>query len=98
MKDFRSFFILAVAGLSFLYSCTGNAETGVNGSQAIVTSTINLNVEAGSAPAINGLSGLAWDEDKQLLYAISDFGELLHFSIDVGEDRINKVTLTKALP
>ena len=33
-----------------------------------------------------GLSGLAWDEDAGLLYALSDQGELFHWRVDVGAD------------
>jgi hypothetical protein len=35
-----------------------------------------------------GLSGLAWDEDEQLLYAISDHGRLFHLRIHVDNDRL----------
>ncbi len=47
--------------------------------------------------AVNGLkitelSGLAWDEDEQLLYAISDKGRVYHFQLVIKDDLIESVT------
>ncbi|MCA0277936.1 MAG: esterase-like activity of phytase family protein [Proteobacteria bacterium] len=38
--------------------------------------------------SINELSGLAWDADEKLLYAVSDDGILHQFSIEVGDGKI----------
>lgn len=40
---------------------------------------------------ISELSALAWDEDEQLLYAISDQGLLFHFRVQLAHDRIQSV-------
>ncbi len=40
-----------------------------------------------------GLSDLAWDEDEQLLYAISDFGKLFHLRPVFKEGRLSDVML-----
>ena len=34
------------------------------------------------------LSGLAWDQDEQLLYAVSDLGHIIHFRVEVSDDKI----------
>ncbi|HEY4582136.1 MAG TPA: esterase-like activity of phytase family protein, partial [Lysobacter sp.] len=40
---------------------------------------------------IEELSGLAWDADEQLLYAVSDRGAVFHFRVDLAEGRLSKV-------
>ena len=37
------------------------------------------------------LSGLAWDQDEQLLYAVSDLGHIIHFKVDVRGNKIASV-------
>lgn len=37
---------------------------------------------------ISELSGLAWDADEQLLYAVSDLGHIIHFKVAIKDDRI----------
>nr|CAA6830874.1 MAG: Unknown protein [uncultured Thiotrichaceae bacterium] len=37
------------------------------------------------------LSGLAWDEDEQLLYAVSDKGRVYHFELQIENDLITSV-------
>lgn len=37
---------------------------------------------------IDELSGLAWDEDEQLLYAVSDKGNVVHFRLKLDGDAI----------
>jgi hypothetical protein len=40
---------------------------------------------------ISELSGLAWDQDEQLLYAVSDRGEIFHFRLQLDGKRIQSV-------
>lgn len=40
---------------------------------------------------ISELSGLAWDADEQLLYAVSDLGHIIHFRIEVTANHIVSV-------
>lgn len=47
---------------------------------------------------IAGLSGLAWDEDEQLLYAISDFGKLLHLKPVFQNNILHSVELMQITP
>lgn len=41
---------------------------------------------------ISELSGLAWDADEQLLYAVSDLGHIIHFQVEIKDDHITAVT------
>jgi len=47
---------------------------------------------------LNELSGLAWDEDDQLLYAVSDNGVLFHLRIAITENTLNRAILVSAYP
>ncbi len=49
-----------------------------------------------SLPVIE-LSDLAWDEDEQLLYAISDEGLLYHLKIEIKNKRLQTVTIIAAM-
>lgn len=40
---------------------------------------------------ISELSGLAWDADDKLLYAVSDDGVLHHFRVEIKDDRIARL-------
>ncbi len=42
------------------------------------------------------LSGLAWDQDEQILYALSDHGHVFHVRLDFDEDTINQVEFLAA--
>src|SRR5687767_3851331 len=42
------------------------------------------------------LSALAWDDDEQLLYALSDKGYLFHLKPEFRDDRLVNVTLQAA--
>jgi len=45
-----------------------------------------------------GLSDLAWDEDEQLLYAVSDFGKLFHLRPIFKEGKLSDVMLVAKYP
>lgn len=58
-----------------------------------------------SAPAtgpggvpINELSGLAWDADEELLYAVSDDGLLHHFRLELKDGKIAKMEPVLSVP
>ena len=88
---------------SYLYlkaiCCYGLGVVGMLVSQSIFaqkTVLTYLNSIALPAYEIEGmkvseLSDLAWDEDEQLLYAVSDKGILFHFQVDITPNTINKV-------
>ena len=46
---------------------------------------------------VHELSGLAWDEDEKLLYAISDEGLLYHLTINIDDNKLNNVKIISAM-
>ncbi|MCF6189624.1 MAG: esterase-like activity of phytase family protein [Cocleimonas sp.] len=46
---------------------------------------------------VHELSGIAWDEDEQLLYAISDEGLLYHLSVNSEKNKLNSVKVISAM-
>lgn len=48
--------------------------------------------------AINELSGLAWDADEKLLYAVSDDGILHHFRLEVTDGTISRLEPILSIP
>ncbi len=53
--------------------------------------TVELPVRANDETDISELSGLGWDADEQLLYAVSDNGYLYHFKIEILDRKIKHV-------
>jgi hypothetical protein len=47
---------------------------------------------------LSELSGLAWDEDENLLYSVSDNGVLFHLRIAITENTLNRAILVSAYP
>lgn len=45
---------------------------------------------------VHELSGIAWDKDEQLLYAISDEGLLYHLELTLKENKLNNLSIIKA--
>lgn len=48
--------------------------------------------------SINELSGLAWDADEKLLYAVSDDGVLHHFRLEIADGRIANLEPVQSVP
>lgn len=46
---------------------------------------------------VHELSGLAWDEDEQLLYAISDEGLLYHLTINIDDSKLNSAKIISTM-
>jgi hypothetical protein len=59
---------------------------------------LDLDPLAIQVPEITELSGLAWDDDEQLLYAVSDRGHLVHFKPVFGDGRLVDATATAHHP
>ncbi|YCI06118.1 esterase-like activity of phytase family protein (plasmid) [Ensifer sp. D2-11] len=53
--------------------------------------SINIPAEGANGVRIEEFSGLAWDEDEQLLYAVSDGGVLHHFRLRLNGLRIEEI-------
>jgi len=45
----------------------------------------------GDGNDINQISGLAYDEDEQVLYAVSDYGHIIHFKVDIADGKIKSL-------
>lgn len=59
---------------------------------------LRLDVGRHGLPPARELSGLAWDADEELLYAISDKGYLVHLRPVIEEDRLVDVELLTSRP
>lgn len=56
-----------------------------------VLHTVSLPVQEVNGLQMQELSGLAWDADEQLLYAVSDRGHVFHLRLKLGAERIESV-------
>ena len=55
-----------------------------------ILSSIGLRFTDNEGNKVSELSGIVWDADESILYAVSDEGMLYHFSIDIGRSGANK--------
>jgi Esterase-like activity of phytase len=82
MRDLA--FCLVLAALPFV-------SPAVAGSVADVLDHVRVPEQSQDGTRINELSGLGWDEDEKLLYAVSDNGFLHTFRLTFANDRIANV-------
>jgi len=59
---------------------------------------LQLDTRAPDGMPVTGLSGLAWDEDEQRLYAVSDRGRLLHLAPVFGDGRLVSLDYLASYP
>lgn len=59
--------------------------------------SVGLRLKDATGVPVSELSGLAWDEDEQLLYAVSDEGMLHHLRLTVDGDRLREVRVVKSV-
>ncbi len=73
-----------------LSACTGSSPPAQanTGHHLSFLSHFTIPRESLNGLTISGLSDLAWDEDEQLLYAISDRGILFHFKMQISNEQI----------
>lgn len=83
MKHFIGGLILACA--------ISSAAFATESPSADVLDRIALPEQSADGGKIRELSGLGWDNDEKLLFAVGDNGYLHHFKIDIAADRIVKV-------
>jgi Esterase-like activity of phytase len=69
----------------------GFAAFAENLPTADVLDKIAMPVESVDGTNIKELSGLGWDEDEKLLYAVSDNGYLHHFKITITDEKFGTV-------
>jgi hypothetical protein len=60
--------------------------------------TLELPHQTPNGLPLHGLSGLAWDEHRQLLYAISDLGYLYHLKLSLKAGNLVDAKVTYAVP
>lgn len=72
---------------------TGDQFMGVR-----LLGTLNLSGIPVKGFSAHGLSGLAWDEDDQILYAVSDKGYLLHLQPSFLGSNLTNIDLIDAYP
>lgn len=92
-------FVLALASAA-VYRAEAEDSVGAEkevGSSLILSRTEIPAVTVDGAP-ISQLSALAWDEDEQLLYALSDRGVLFHFRVRVVGNVVKEVESVRAIP
>jgi hypothetical protein len=77
--------------MAALYATAG--QSGVPSSE--IMSEFRLPERDGYGNAINEISGLAWDADDQLLYAISDLGHVIAFKILLAGDTIQSINAVR---
>lgn len=74
--------------LAALQGATCPPASGASAPVLEVHNTVAIPPHTVSGIKISELSGLAWDKDEQLLYAISDKGHIFHFHLAVDGNRI----------
>ena len=110
----RLFLWLFICSLTLLSACSVNKANAYNysikprnldNSEALsATSKINIlssflitSKSINSFPIVE-LSGLTWDADEQLLYAISDEGLLYHLTLGIRDNKLKSVNIIAAMP
>lgn len=72
----------------------GAGVVAIGGAQAAQFDTVQV-LDSVSIPwefKYSEFSGLAWDKDEQLLYAVSDLGHIIHIKLEIKDDKIAAVT------
>jgi hypothetical protein len=83
-----------LAWASALFASTAAGTSGGVAAEAPsleALDSVKITADGASGIRIEELSGLAWDEDEQLLYAVSDGGVLHHFRVRLEGNRIAEV-------
>ncbi len=62
-----------------------------------ILSSIGLRFTDNMGNKVSELSGIVWDADEAILYAISDEGMLYHFSVDISKTTANKNGVIKTV-
>lgn len=71
--------------------CHARAAPPAGAASTTVLHTLSVPVREVSGIKLRELSGLAWDADERLLYAVSDRGTLFHFRLEVSAARIERL-------
>ncbi|HPE59958.1 MAG TPA: esterase-like activity of phytase family protein [Thiolinea sp.] len=88
MKKYLPGYVLVLAVLG---ACSLPASTSGNSALQVLDYHVIPRTDFNGI-RITELSGLAWDEDEQLLYGLSDRGRIFHFRFRVEDELIREVT------
>ncbi|MFN3785856.1 MAG: esterase-like activity of phytase family protein, partial [Thiothrix sp.] len=85
--------ILMEYGLVLALCCCGGTSIAVaaDAPRLQIQDTVAIPPQSVNGIRISELSGLAWDQDEQLLYAISDQGNIFHLRLQLEGQRIASV-------
>ena len=86
--------LLSVLVFTVLTACSApaiTADTSARYSRINILGHYTFPREPFQGEKVSELSGLAWDEDEQLLYAISDRGRIFHFRLTLDDTGIQSV-------
>ena len=75
-----------------------NSDTASSNSRINILSSFLIKSKTQDSYPITELSDLAWDEDEQLLYAVSDEGLLYHLTLGIKNNHLGNVKIITALP
>lgn len=81
---------VALCAMLSLAPIASSAQQPASGAFAVLH-TVWLPVQEVSGIKMQELSGLAWDADEQLLYAVSDRGTVFHFGLKLAAQRIERL-------
>ncbi len=87
--------------VAMLLASVAAASTSAAGAARLTLETLDrveFPAKGANGVAIEELSGLSWDEDEQLLYAVSDGGVLHHFRIRLDGNRIAELQSVFSVP
>lgn len=82
--------LLAIGALAWL------GATPARSPDLVLQDRIELPAQAVDGALPSELSGLAWDADEQLLYAVSDRGWVFHFELKTDAGRLGPLRLVRA--
>lgn len=91
MMRFLGFLIVSCLILTACSSPSVRAATPETYTQIKLLSQFTIPRQVFKGQPINEISGLAWDQDEQLLYALSDHGRLFHFKLTIVDELIKAV-------
>jgi len=90
-----------LAGASMLLASTAMTMVSAGGAAPLTLEALDRTefpAKGANGAPIEELSGLSWDEDEQLLYAVSDGGVLHHFRVRLDGSRIKEILPVFASP
>ena len=80
---------------TFPYSIQPEVDAGIKPMKIDILASTGLKLKDSKGNKVSELSGIAWDHDENLLYAISDEGMLYHLSVSIHNKNIKHIKVTK---